>query len=105
MITILQFAFFSPLLMAVLAIILVMIAKLAALEKPSGVFLLSRSFAYAFVGVATSLVITIAWMIWYENTTGFGAGNAPLGWAFVYGPASAALGQFAALIHWWFKSE
>lgn len=97
--------FISPLLVAALAIILVVYVKLAALAKPSIAFLISRSFMYAAVGAISSLILTIVWMVWYEWSTGYSAGNAPLGWIFFYGPVSAALGQLAALVQWWFKKS
>jgi len=93
----------SPLLIAALAIILVVYVKLAALKKPSIAFLIGRSLLYAVIGVIASLVLVIIWMIWYESSTGYGAGNAPLAWIFFYGPVSAALGQLAALTQWWFR--
>jgi hypothetical protein len=48
-------------------------------------------------------MFTIVWMIWYEKTTGYSAGNAPSGWIFFYGPLSAMLRQLVALTIWWFK--
>ncbi len=94
---------FSPLLIAVLAIILVAYAKLTSRTKPSVGFLAWRSFLYAAIGAIVSLGLTIGWMAWYESSTGYSAGNGPLAWIFFYGPVSAALGQLAALAQWWFK--
>ncbi len=102
--TLLLFLFLSPLFAAILAALVVMSAKLAHLAKPKPSYLLELSLKYAVIGAGASLVLTIVWMIWYEKTTGFSAGNAPLGWIFFYGPVSAALGQFVALARWWFKS-
>jgi hypothetical protein len=70
-------------------------------ERPSGASLVRLSIKYAFVGASLSLALTIAWMIIYEATTGFSAGNGPLGWIFIYGPASVACGQLVALVRWW----
>ena len=55
---------------------------------------------FSATGALLSLMATIAWMIWYEKTTGFSAGNAPIGWIFVYGPASFAVGELVGLGFW-----
>jgi hypothetical protein len=65
--------------------------------------LVGRVFLYALAGAAVSLGSTIAWMVWYERSTGFSSGNAPLGWIFFYGPISVAVGELVALVHWWFQ--
>jgi hypothetical protein len=96
-------AFLSPLLMVVMAAIVVAMSKLHSMPKPKISMLVWISVAFAAAGAAASLIFTIAWMVWYEKTTGYSAGNAPLGWIFFYGPASAALGQLLALIVWWFR--
>jgi hypothetical protein len=44
-------------------------------------------------------------MVWYEASTGYSAGNDPLGWIFSYGSVSTALGQLLALVQWWFKKS
>lgn len=49
-------------------------------------------------------MLTIIAMVWYEASTGYNAGNGPLGWIFFYGPISAALGQLIAMVQWWFKN-
>jgi hypothetical protein len=102
-VTVLLAIFLSPLLIAVLATFLVVYARLTSLPKPSIAFLLRRSFLYAAFGAVASLAMTIAWIIWYESSAGYSAGNGPLGWIFFYGPLSVALGQATALTHWWFK--
>ena len=102
---ILLLGLFSPLLIAALAIIFVVYAKLAALPKPSIASLIGNSFLYAVVGTIVSLILTIVWMVWYESSTGYSAGNGPLAWIFFYGPVSAALGQLAALVRWWFRKN
>jgi len=96
--------FLSPLFAAILAVLVVLSAKLAHLSKPKPSYLVELSLKYAGIGAGASLVLTIVWMIWYEKTTGYSAGNGPLGWIFFYGPLSAALGQLVALVKWWFKS-
>jgi hypothetical protein len=101
--TVLLAAFLSPLAMIVVAGAIVAIAKILSLPKPKVGALIWMSIALAAAGAIASLIYTIGWMIWYENTTGYSAGNAPLGWIFFYGPASAALGQLLALIVWWFR--
>jgi hypothetical protein len=85
----------SPLFMAILALVVVLVAKLTMLSKPSVVYLVSRSFVFAAIGAVSSLLLTIAWIIWYEHSTGYNAGNS--------GPVSAALGQLLALAMWWIK--
>ena len=95
----------SPLLIAALAVILVMYVKFTALIKPNITFLITRSLLYAVLGALVSLIMVVLWMVWYKSSTGYDAGNAPLAWIFFYGPVSGALGQLAALIHWWFKKS
>jgi|SRR5262245_40461788 len=77
-------------------------AKLRKSPKADFIILVEKTLMYAFIGAMVSLAFTIAGMVWYEKTTGFSAGNGPLGWIFIYGPPSAALGQLVALLHWWF---
>ena len=90
--------------MVLVAVIVVAIAKVRGLGKSKGQdtglddYRLRRR-----CGSIASLACTIGWMVWYENTTGYSAGNAPLGWIFFYGPASAAVGQLLALVVWWFR--
>ena len=91
----------SPVIMAVIVGLVVVYAKVSNLPKPGIDRLVARSVKYAAVGAGASLVLLIVLMIWYEQTTGYSAGNAPLGWLFFYGPVSAALGQMVALILWW----
>lgn len=97
--------FLSPLLMLIVAAIVVIYARVARLRKAPLGYLIGRSVAFAVASAALTLLCTIVWMIWYETTTGYSAGNAPLGWIFFYGPLSAAFGQFAALLVWWFKRD
>jgi hypothetical protein len=94
---------FSPLLMVLVAFIFVWIAKLAKFKKANMQYLIGHTIIYAAIGAGATLIFTIAWMIWYETTTGYSAGNGPLAWIFLYGPAGASLGQLIALIVWWFK--
>jgi hypothetical protein len=101
--TVMAFAILSPILAGVLATGVVLLANAKNIEKPPVLTLVVRSVAYAIAGGALSLACTIIWMIWYERSTGYDAGNAPLGWIFFYGPASAALGQIIALLHWWIQ--
>lgn len=93
----------SPVVLAVIAASLFFYAKARALTKPGAGFLLGLTLLYSFVGAVASLILTVAWMGWYERTSGFSAGNAPLGWIFGYGPLSVALGQSVALIQWWWR--
>src|SRR6185436_17239395 len=93
--------FFSPFIVAVFALIVVLIAKKAKLSKPSLTYLVSRGFCLVeMVGFFTFL-LTIAWIIWYERSTGYSANQTPFAWIFFFGPLSAALGQLLALGMWW----
>jgi hypothetical protein len=100
----LQFSFMSPALMLVAALLVVLIAKMRGRPIERIGRLVWTSAAFALAGAVATLVLTIAWMIWYEKTTGYSAGNGPLGWIFFYGPLGAASGQLVALLLWWFKS-
>jgi hypothetical protein len=93
----------SPVLAAVAVLLVFLYAKARSLPKPSAGFLLGRSFLYAIVGAVASLLLTVVWIVWYEWSSGFSAGNGPLAWIFGYGPLSVALGQFIALGQWWFR--
>ena len=97
--------FLSPLLMVIVAVVVVAMAKEHSVQKPRISVLVGLSIAFAIVGAVVSLIATIRWMAWYERSTGYSAGNGPLGWIFFYGPASAAIGQLVALIVWWFKKS
>ena len=91
----------SPVIMAVIVGLVVVYAKVSNLPKPGIGRLVVRSVVYAAAGAGGSLVLLIIWMLWYEQTIGYSAGNAPVGWLFFYGPVSAVLGQVVALIRWW----
>lgn len=95
--------FLSPLVMAVVAAVLYAYARIKHLPKLNVYYLAGRSLRYGLIGAGISLLLTIIAMVWYEHSTGYSAGNGPLGWLFIYGPVSAALGQLVALIQWWFK--
>lgn len=97
--------FFSPFILAVFALIVVLIAKKAKLSKPSLTYLVSRSFVFAAIGAVSTLLLTIAWIIWYEHSTGYSANQTPFAWIFFFGPLSAALGQLLALGMWWIKKS
>jgi hypothetical protein len=96
-------AVLSPVAMLIVAAMVVALAKARGQAKPRVSTLIWITVALAIGGAAASLAYTIGWMVWYEKSTGYSAGNAPLGWIFFYGPASAAIGQLVALIIWWFK--
>jgi hypothetical protein len=96
-------AVLSPIAMVIVAAMVVALAKLRGLPKAKVSTLILITVVFAIAGGAASLAYTIGWMVWYENTTGYSAGNAPLGWIFFSGPASAALGQLLALIVWWLR--
>jgi len=95
--------FLSPLAVMLVAALVVGAARVFSLPKPSIGTLVWLSVGFAFIGAVASLIFVIASMEWYERTTGYSAGNGPLGWMFFYGPASVALGQLLALIVWWFR--
>jgi hypothetical protein len=97
--------YYSPLAITGLAVLLVAYAKLAGLRKPSLESLIRSGIFYAAIGALASLALTIVWMVWYEASTGYSAGNGPLAWIFIYGPVSATLGMIAALARWWFKKD
>jgi hypothetical protein len=99
----LQAMFLSPVIAALFALAMVSFARVANKPKAKISTLVWLSLLFALVGAGASLLLTIAWMTWYEKSTGFSAGNAPLGWIFFYGPFSAALGQLLALTAWWFR--
>ena len=95
--------FFSPFIVAVFALIVVLIAKKAKLPKPSLTYLVNRSFVFAAIGAVSTLLLTIAWIIWYEHSTGYSANQTPFAWIFFFGPLSAALWQLLALGMWWLE--
>ena len=101
----LQISFLSPALMLVAALGVVFIAKMRGRPIERIGRLIWTSIAFALTGAVATLVLTIAWMMWYEKTTGYSAGNGPIGWIFFYGPLGAAAGQLVALVLWWFKSS
>ena len=97
--------FFSPFIVAVFALIVVLIAKKAKLPKPSLTYLVNRSFVFAAIGAVSTLLLTIAWIIWYEHSTGYSANQTPFAWIFFFGPLSAALGQLLTPGMWWIKKS
>ena len=64
-------------------------------------WLVFLSGVYGVLAAALSLAWTIHWMGGYESETGYSAGNGPLGWIFMYGPLSMAVGQALGLFQWW----
>lgn len=90
-----------PVIVAVIEVGFVAVARYKEITKPPASLLASKSIKYGVVGAVISLVITIAWMVWYEHTSGYSAGNGPIGWIFFYGPISFAIGQVVALVKWW----
>jgi hypothetical protein len=96
-------AFLSPVVIAVVAATVVGVTRFYALSKPKTSTLIWMTIGFAGVGALASLIFTIVWMVLYERTTGYSAGNGPVAWIFFYGPASAALGQLLALVVWWFR--
>ena len=95
--------FLSPVVMLLLAAAAVWGRQICAAPKAPTNTLVSLTLIFAVAGAVVSLLFTVGWMVWYERTTGYSAGNAPVGWILFYGPAGAALGQLLALVVWWFK--
>ena len=62
--------------------------------------LILLSVIYGVIGAGASLIWTFHEMHVYETETGYSAGNGPLGWIFLYGPLSFAIGQALALLQW-----
>ncbi len=96
-----QVAVISPGVALCLELVVAWIGTMTDEPKPPIRVLVLRTILYAVIGAAVSLAGTILWMSWYERTTGYGTGNAPIAWIFFYGPLSVAVGQLVALIHWW----
>lgn len=101
----LQISFMSPALVLIVAVAIVSIAKMSGKAADKIGRLAWTSAAFSVAGATATLILTVAWMTWYEKTTGYSAGNAPLGWIFFYGPLGAAFGQLVALALWCFKSR
>lgn len=93
----------TPLIMAFISFLVFFVLESKKSRKRTGKKLLNKSIKYAIIGAGLTLILTISHMVWYEKTTGYSAGNDPLGWLFFYGPISAALGQLIALIKWQYE--
>jgi hypothetical protein len=100
---ILLVALWSPVVASAAIVLVALITLIFGDPERSLRFLFARAGFYALVAAAFSLGLTIISMIWYEHSTGYSAGNGPLGWIFIYGPLSAAIGEIIALIHWWVR--
>jgi hypothetical protein len=87
--------------MVVVAWAVVVIARKRGLPRAPAKRLKDWSLWYAAIGLMGSLALCIGAMAWLQASTGIDQGNGPLGWIFLYGPASAGLGQFIALVRWW----
>jgi hypothetical protein len=74
-----------------------MYSKTKHIKKPKGNILVLKSIKYGFIGAVISLGFTIIWIVWYEHSSGYSAGNAPVGWILFYGPLSFSIGQIIAL--------
>jgi hypothetical protein len=102
-VALIRFAVMSPLLMLIVATVVVQIAKLSGARIAPVNQLSVRSAMLGAAGAGATLLYTIASMIWYEHTTGFSAGNGPLGWIFLFGPLGFSFGQLVALVWWWLQ--
>jgi|ERR1051325_491603 hypothetical protein len=89
----------SPLLMLIVALVVVSLVNRAH-PKARWSKLVLLSVIYGAVGAVASLIWTLHEMKVYERQTGYGAGNGPLAWIYLYGPLSFAFGQALALLHW-----
>jgi hypothetical protein len=101
----LQLCFASPLIMALIAFFVFVIASATKRRKNTGLNLLTTSVVYSFIGAVATLIFTIFSMILYTWTTGYSSGNAPLGWIFIYGPLGMSTGQLVALIKWFTRHK
>jgi len=90
----------SPVIMVFVSFVVFIISKSKTSHNDAGLMLMNKSIKYALIGAGITLIYTIVSMVWYEKTTGYSAGNGPLGWLFFYGPLGIALGQILALIKW-----
>ena len=90
----------SPIITLLILAIGAVAARKYSSKQPSISGLVVTSLIYAGACLVLSLIGTIFWMSYYENTTGYSAGNAPLGWIFFYAPLSITLGMLIAFIHW-----
>jgi hypothetical protein len=94
----------SPLIMLIVATVAVQAAKLSGAHVGRVGHLATLSMVLGAAGSGLTLLYTIADMVWYEHSTGFSAGNGPLGWIFLLGPFGFAAGQLVALVWWFIKS-
>lgn len=69
-------------------------------KQPSISKLIFTTLLYAAICLFLSLAYTIYAMWNFEKTTGYSAGNGPLGWIFFYAPLSISCGIIIALLHW-----
>ncbi len=91
---------FSPLIMLVVSAIAYFVVVYSKRPHAPVKRLVIVSLMYAGIMLVVSLLLTIAWMIWYQYSTGYDAGNAIVGWIFFFAPASVALGQLIGLVQW-----
>ncbi len=81
----------------------IVITKALSVPTPSIRWLIAMTGALAILGAVSSLAMLIGWMIWYERTTGYDSGNAPVAWIFFFGPICVTVGQLLALVWWCFR--
>lgn len=91
----------SPVIVIVLTIIAISYARRIRKPVPSIGLLVAYNFGYALLMSALAIGLTVWYMVHYEATTGYSAGNAPAGLIFLL-PMAIGSGQFFALLHWWF---
>lgn len=93
--------FLPPFLLVIASIILVAVALGSSRSrKPTIPALFLYAGIFAGTGAALSLAWLVGWMVWYERSTGYSAGNAPVAWIFFYGPLSVAVGELVGLAYW-----
>ena len=99
----LQTIFKSPLYAFIVSVVIAILFRIFSKNPPPIRNLINNSLIYIGVFLATSFVYMIIWMVYYEYTTEFSAGNAPLGWIFIYAPLAITCGLIIGLFHWIIK--
>jgi len=90
----------SPIYAGIASTLVATTAIFTSNRKPSIKSLIIKIIAYVGIGLILSLAYTIYAMVQYEATTGYSAGNGPLGWIFYYAPLSITCGIIVATLHW-----
>ena len=99
----LQTASISPIYALGVTIVCAAVVRVLSKQQHRISPLVIKSILYIGLCLVLSLAYTILGMWRYEATTGYSAGNGPLGWIFIYAPLSVACGLILGLIHWVIK--